>query len=510
MFLDTNHWERRFGQILKALAWVTLAFAIGASVKRGDFLDGQSVRPGSLVAMAASGAFVIAITVLPQRFILERRRLVVEAVALLGSALTMTSIGFTNELGSSTYILLSFTPILFGSLFGTLRISLATAAFSASLLVVGAIPIDLNSDALVVFVAVMYFLIALTFSQARRILVAEALRATATAQAFEEAQLRLSRLEHANDLLTRLSTLADSRELNPIEVGDAALDGLTRILPMNSGITALASDQGPVIVARRGAESPDDATTMIPLRVGDREVGLVTVSSDEPLSNDQRDLAEESLRPIALAFANVQLLQDIAKRAIHEERSRLARELHDEIGPSLASLGLAVDIAILQNNSEPDMSSHLKSLRSSVGGLVEEIRATVADLREDQQPSLVESIKDTAQQFPTKDIMLDFRLDERRPPRPSIAGDVSAVISEAFRNAIRHSEASTITIHGTSDFDIGDVTVHDNGKGFSPDSVPPGHYGLIGMQERVDKIGASLNVTTGKQGTAVTITWGPQ
>ena len=356
----------------------------------------------------------------------------------------------------------------------------------------------------------LYFLIAMTFSQARRLLVAEMLRATASAQAFEEAQLRLSRLEHANDLLTRLSTLADSRELNPIEVGDAALDGLTRILPINAGMIALASEQGPVIVARRGAESPTDARSTIPLRVGDREVGLVVAMTDDPLSTDDLVLAEESLRPVALAFANVQLLQDIARRAIREERARLARELHDEIGPSLASLGLAVDLAILQNPTEPTMAGHLQHLRDSVGGLVEEIRTTVADLREEEQPSLVEAIQDTAQSVPAHDIHVEVKLDERRPPRPSIAGDVASIITEALRNAIRHSGASTITVQGTSDFDTGQITVHDDGEGFVLDRVPSGHFGLIGMRERTDKIGASLNVTTGKQGTAVTITWGPR
>ena len=382
MFLDTNQWERRFGQIVKIVAWVLLIFAVAAAVRLDEVVDPNNanrIEPSFFVALAASGIFVVAITVLPRRYILQRRRLVVESVALIGSALTMTSVGFTGG-PESTYVLLSYTPILFGSLLGTFRIGLATAAFSSSLLLVQSIPLQPGDDIIgTAGPMVMYFLVGLTFSQARRLLVAEALRATASAQAFEAAQIKLSRLEHANELLTRLSTLADSRELNPIEVGDAALEGLTRILPLNSGMTALASEQGPVIVARRGAESPEDAKSTIPLRVGDRDVGLVMVSTDEPLTSDQLEQAEESLRPVALAFANVQLLQDIARRAIQEERARLARELHDEIGPSLASLGLAVDLAILQNPTEPSLSGHLQNLRNSVGGLVVEIRATVAD-----------------------------------------------------------------------------------------------------------------------------------
>lgn len=509
MFLQTNRWEHRFDQIIKAVAWITFAFGVWRTFDSDPGFP-NDIDPSTYLALGAAGVFVVSLSVIPGRFLMERRRLVVESVALIGSALVMTAVGLTGAV-ESPYVLMSFTPVIFGAFFGTFRIGLATSAFTASLLLVQSIPIETGTGETQLGLGLgLYILVGLTFAQARRLLVAERLRASASAQAFEEAKLRLSRLEHANDLLTRLSTLADSRELNPIEVGDAALDGLTRILPINSGVTALASDQGPVIVARRGTESPDDAKSNIPLRVGDREVGLVMVTTDEPLSKDDLELAEDSLRPVALAFANVQLLQDIARRAIREERARLARELHDEIGPSLASLGLAVDLAILQNPAEPSMSSHLQHLRNSVGGLVEEIRATVADLRQENQPSLTEAVKDTVQQMGADDIHVELKLDERRPPRPSVASDVVAIVSEALRNAIRHSGASTVTVHGTSDFDTGEVTVHDNGSGFVRDRVPAGHFGLIGMQERADKIEASLNVTTGKQGTAVTISWGPK
>ena len=52
------------------------------------------------------------------------------------------------------------------------------------------------------------------------------------------------------------------------------------------------------------------------------------------------------------------------------------------------------------------------------------------------------------------------------------------------------------------------VTVHDRGKGFRRDRVPEGHYGLIGMEERAERIGAALNITSTHGGTAVTVAWG--
>ncbi len=508
MSFDSQRWERRFDGLLMGLAWVTLA--IGVFVTFFEARPSPDIRV--IAAAAAATAYVLGLQVIPRRWFRDRRRLTAEAVALVGSALCMAAVGLTGG-PASDYLLLSLTPVLFGAFFGGFRIGLATAAFSAALLFAQSVGLgeglaDEFPD--MIRWGFLYLLVALTFTQARRLLVEEQQRAFAYAAASEEAQLRLARLENANDLLNRLSELADSSELNPIEVGDAALDGLSKVLPIKAGLAALASETGPVVVARRGIEGPNEVKTTIPLRVGNREVGLIIVTTDQDLTEMQRNLAEDAVRPVSLAFANVQLLQDIARRAIKEERHRLARELHDEIGPSLASLGLAVDLAMLQNPTEPAIAGHLQSLRASVGGLVEEIRSTVADLREDEQPSLTESIQTTLQKAGDIDIQVVIELDEQRPPRPSIAADIAAMVTEALRNAIRHSRASTITVKGVSDFDRGTVMVVDDGDGFSPAKVPSGHFGLIGMEERAHKIDASLNISSSASGTTITVSWGDQ
>jgi len=512
---DRNRWERHFDTILKVLVWVTFGFGFLLPILDRPF-EGDKVA--FVLAAALASIYAVGFTFLPRSAMRRRRRLVIEAVALVGAGLTLAAVGLTGDNGTSPFLLLTLTPVVFGAFFGGTRLGMATAALSIGLLVA------LNSTEIwgagaanprtvivnVVQFSILYLLVGMTFSQARRLLVEEQQRAFAYAEASAEVGLRLKRLEHANALLTRLSDLADSSELNPIEVGDAALAGLQRAIPMRAGMVALSSEQGPVVVSRRGTEAPGEFKVSFPLAVGTRQVGLVVVTSGEPLSEEDQRIAEDSLQPLALAFANVHLLQDIARRAIKEERVRLARELHDEIGPSLASLGLAVDMAILQNPSEPSMTGHLHDLRSSVGGLVEEIRSTVADLREDEQPSLTEAVQATIKRSGNDSIDFVLRLDEQRPPRPSVANDIGGIVTEAIRNAVRHSGAKAITIHGVSDFDRGSVTVHDDGRGFDRSVVPDGHYGLIGMKERAGKIKAELNITSGRSGTAVTVVWGDE
>ena len=62
--------------------------------------------------------------------------------------------------------------------------------------------------------------------------------------------------------------------------------------------------------------------------------------------------------------------------------------MHDEIGPSLASLGLALDMTAMQQRELPEVAADLQVLRSNVTKLVEDVRASVADLRSAPGPTL--------------------------------------------------------------------------------------------------------------------------
>jgi signal transduction histidine kinase len=182
--------------------------------------------------------------------------------------------------------------------------------------------------------------------------------------------------------------------------------------------------------------------------------------------------------------------------------------MHDEIGPSLASLGLALDMAAIQQSHQPEVAADLQILRSNVTKLVEDVRASVADLRNDPGPTLTARIlQSTAPMEGRPPIVVD--IDERRPPRPAQIGELTSIITEAARNAHRHSGASRVVISGQVDRAFGSCSVVDDGVGFDPTREPEGHYGLIGMRERASKIGAVLKVESKPGvGTAITVEWG--
>jgi len=240
--------------------------------------------------------------------------------------------------------------------------------------------------------------------------------------------------------------------------------------------------------------------------VAGQETGWIMLAAPRTLSQAEIDGIEQALRPLALAFSNVRLLETIAKKAISEERVRIARELHDDLGPSLASLGLGIDLAMVQNNPDQPLTDQLTQLRRSVSFLVDDIRKTVADLRSESEPSLSSSLNEQLTKLdPEPEVELD--IDERRPPRPSIAQELTAIVTEAIRNASRHANARSIKIAGVVDFDRGWISIADDGHGFNKANIPDGHYGLLGMKERAAKIGGRLDVESGPQGTVISIEW---
>jgi len=432
-----------------------------------------------------------------------------DLVATTGVLLTMTASALTGGI-SSPYLLLALSPVLVAASLGGLRPGLSASALGiAALAIVTFTTSTFDVTAVIEWIALI-LLVAVTSAQVRRLLIEARSQERQMTAASAEAAARIERLSRGNSLLARFVEEADSSELNPVTVGNTALEQVSDAISMHGGIVALSGNDGPVVVARAGSEPAGSQRTVVPLTVGERQVGSVTITSEQELPPRDLSLTRELLQPVALAFGNILLLQDIAQRAVREERQRLARDLHDEIGPSLASLGLAVDLAMLRHPADPDLAQHLQTLRSSVTGLVEDVRSTVADLRMTPQPSIGEVVRRMTKNLHENDPSIDLRIDERRPPRPSLAQDLAAIVVEALRNAIAHSGADSIIVHGISDFDEGRITVFDNGVGFHDADVPETRFGLVGMRERAERIGAALDISSTSRGTTVTVSWGPE
>jgi signal transduction histidine kinase len=495
-------WEQRLERILMVLLWGSFALGFLLSAIRSG-----ATAPVTISAFVAGG-YTIVMQLLPRRWRVDEN--IGELIAVSGVVIGLIAVALTGGV-DSPYLLFLSAPSFYAGAFLGFRVGVETAVLTSMglIFVVATLQQEIIQGQ-VLQVSLLYLLMAVAFAQSRRILVEEQARGDALEQASAVTSVRLERLEAAHSALTSLSDLATTAELNPVSVGQAALRDLALTVPYAAGQVVLNDERGAVVVARRGEPGSMADRFVYPMQLADRRIGHVALWPDNGTDLEpSREVVEAALRPVTLAYDNILLLRSIARRAVQEERVRLARELHDEIGPSLASLGLGIDMAIQQYDAEPQLARHLETLRRSVTSLVEEVRTTVSDLRHESSGSLVEKALTLAAEAGVDGAAIVIDIDERRPPRPSIAPDLNAILTEAMRNALEHAEAKAIQVTGFVDRDRGTLVVADDGRGFDPADTPKGHFGLIGMRERGEGIDADVAVVSSPaDGTTVTVTWG--
>jgi signal transduction histidine kinase len=494
--METAPSDLRIRKLLIGTAWAGLIF--GTLI---GLFDSDRLLLG-LVASVVAGLWVMALSVTPHHVLV--RPLVIDAFALGGAIVAVSAMTLTAGI-TSPYLILSFMPTMVASAWSGLRSGLATAGLTAGLLLAVTLSEQDNLPPSAAIV-VLYFVVGATVAQIRRLLRDAELRADSLEATSVESRRRLEDLEHANRLLSQLAELAAASETSPIDLGRTALDGLQARYPDASMTAAIIGEKGPIVVARTGVLPAEPHEERIDLTVSDRVVGYVRISASRSIPEEELKRAALALEPLALAFSNALLLQELTTNAVKEERTRLARELHDEIGPGLSALGLSLDVAMFQGSERRELTDHLQQLREQVGSIIDEVRVTVSDLRSSRSQSLRSHLAEISSDANTS-VDLDG-LDERRPVRPSLANAVYAICGEALRNAIGHSGATRINVKGWVDFDRGRVVIADNGTGFDPSHSPPGHFGLIGMRERADEAGIVLDMQSSPAGSRIVLAWG--
>ncbi len=496
---DATAWETRFDWTLTALMFGAFGLAI--------FLSGleSGNRGGATWAAIVAGSYVVVLQATPRQA--RERVLTGEILATAGVFATLAAVWLTDG-ANGGYVLLVSVPIFFASAFMGFRVGMETAllATAGMIGILLLLNVDLIERATTI---VLYLLIGFTFSQARRLLVIERARADALRAASALDAERVERLESAHGLLVELVELAGTSELSAVNVGESALLDLSKSVPFNYGNVMSATDSN--VVAEWGGIDGGDVATEYPIAIGERDLGSLCLWHDP----------EESLEPfastiasatagVALAFDNIQLLQTVARRSIQDERNRVARELHDDIGPALASLGLNMDI-LMNHATTTSAEREIRRLRTGVTELVERVRSTVASLRRADTTTLLEHIHRIAAELGGGPPRIVLKIQERAVTDGAIAAEVGAIVIEAVRNAARHAEADTITIDGFVQGETGRIDVRDDGLGFDATADYPGHFGLVGMRERAAAISGSVAIESNAgRGTTLTVVWGDQ
>jgi signal transduction histidine kinase len=197
-----------------------------------------------------------------------------------------------------------------------------------------------------------------------------------------------------------------------------------------------------------------------------------------------------------LADLSSQLMQ-----AQEEERRRIARELHDEIGQALTAMKL--ELAIAASGAPPGIATPLQEARAITDRTLQSVR----DLSQLLHPSMLDDLglPDTAtwylRGFSRRTGIASELVVERLKRRlhPELESSTYRIIQEALSNVARHAQASRCRVEISQvDWSLR-ISVEDNGKGFDPAARSPASsrgLGLVSMRERVARLGGTLNVDT--------------
>jgi len=193
--------------------------------------------------------------------------------------------------------------------------------------------------------------------------------------------------------------------------------------------------------------------------------------------------------------------------AREEERRRIARELHDELGQRLTALKL--ELAAQQQDSDTDTpTERLQAMMDMVDDTVAAVRRIALDLR---PPMLDDLGLNAAIEWLTRDferrsgIQVTLRLvDSTEAIQQNMATAVYRIVQEALTNMARHARASHAVISIETKGRRLQLTVEDDGQGFPKDQPPPprGSFGLIGMRERVHMLGGQITMKNATSGGA--------
>ena len=267
------------------------------------------------------------------------------------------------------------------------------------------------------------------------------------------------------------------------------------------------------------------AEVAVPLKTASGVIGVLDVQSDQTNGLDQSDLAvlKSVAHQAAIAIENARLYEQAQQAAALEERSRLARDLHDAVTQTLFSASLIGEVVpAVWESDETEGRKLLQELRHLTRGALAEMRTLLLELRpaalvESSLDELLRQLCEAASGRSGLAIKVVIEGDERELP-PDVHVALYRIAQEALNNVVKHARATDAQVRlrcsaAAEGVDaergiVVELAVTDIGCGFDPDQVSPDRLGLGIIRERAEAIGATLRIESEPgMGTEVSVLW---
>lgn len=243
----------------------------------------------------------------------------------------------------------------------------------------------------------------------------------------------------------------------------------------------------------------------IPLYAHKKPLGVLNVASAEShwwvLSKDDLPLLHTVGDLLSIAIERGRLFAQSTQLGVVKERNRLAREIHDTLAQGLT--GIALKLESIDAMLEAGVDS--RKIRQTVEQTLlltrdnlEEARRSVLDLRAAplEGRNLAEALSALVQDFTGREnIPINFTATGGSRPLPvRLEVGLYRIVQEALANIARHAQARHVELGLSVTPEQIELLIEDDGQGFDPAQIPPGRFGLIGLNERVKLLGGALRL----------------
>jgi signal transduction histidine kinase len=225
--------------------------------------------------------------------------------------------------------------------------------------------------------------------------------------------------------------------------------------------------------------------------------GQINEAAQELENAQEASVAAERARALKERIAEVSLAQE-------EERRRIARELHDNLGPSLAAIVNRLRVSQSAVRTSPgEVEADLSDIAEGLTGHIQEIRELIHDLRPLalDQLGLVGALRQHVERF-AREHGLQATCTSSGPLHlhPLTEMTVLRVVQEALSNIQQHAGATHVLVALHSASELLEVTVEDDGRGFDVSAQSAGNgsrgFGLLSMQERAELVGGTVCIAS--------------
>jgi len=293
---------------------------------------------------------------------------------------------------------------------------------------------------------------------------------------------------------SRQAILVGDHQFNPAIVGEAEF--------YRSNLT------GEVLQASR-------TLMCVPLVVKDETIGMLVLGHHQPnyWGEEEKELVQAFANQAAVAIANAELFEKAGETATLEERTRLARELHDSATQSLYSATLFSEAGkeLAEQGDLESAGYYLSRVSEVVYQALKDMRLLVFQLRPPvlEKEGLVEAIRQRLDAVEKRAGMEARLIGDPQLSLPiEVSEELYSITLEALNNVLKHAETDSVNVSVHSDGEILTLEVVDDGRGFDLESVQDGGgMGLGTMPERAARLGGDLTIeSVPDQGTSVKVT----